>query len=321
MKLSVFSPVLGAMTLEESLKYLKGLGVSALELGCGGYPGIKHADAKELVKDKKKITVLKDLFEKYEMEISAISVHGNPVHPNASVATGFQNDFDAACKLAGILNVERIVTFSGCPGDKTSTYPNWVTCPWPEDFTKVLDYQWNEVLIPYWGKAVKNAEDSGVKKICLEMHPGFCVYNPETLLKLRKAVGNMVGANFDPSHLFWQGINPIDAIKFLGDSIYFFHAKDTSINIANTRINGVLDTKHYGDELNRSWIFRTVGYGHNSLDWKEIISMLRLVGYDAAISIEHEDSLMTPKEGLEKAVKFLQDIMIFQTQKDGMWWA
>jgi sugar phosphate isomerase/epimerase len=185
---------------------------------------------------------------------------------------------------------------------------------------KALEYQWNKVLIPYWKKTVAFAKSHGVTRIALEMHPGFCVYNPETLLKLRRAVGPVIGANFDPSHLFWQGIDPVSAIRYLGDAIQYFHAKDTKVDSINAARIGVLDTKHYGDEINRAWVFRSVGYGHDAQVWKDIISALRMVGYDDVISIEHEDSLMSQNEGLMKAVTFLKDVITFE-DRGAMWWA
>ena len=320
MKLSVVSPVLGSLKLPDALDLLKGLGVDALELGCGGYPGTAHADALEIVKDKKKIAALKDLFLKKGMEISALAVHSNPVHPDKAFAAKANAEFEAACVLAGALNVPRVVTFSGCPGDGKSVSPNWVVCPWPGDYTRTLEYQWNDELIPYWKKAAKFAANAGVSHICLEMHPGFCVYTPGTLMRLRKNVGDIICANFDPSHLFWQGIDIVAAIKYLGNAIQYFHAKDTAINKEETAVNGVLDTKSYSDELNRSWIFRTVGYGHGREEWKNIISALRVVGYTGYLSIEHEDSLMTPAEGLKKAVAFMKDVMISDDNKTDAWW-
>lgn len=317
MKLSVFNPVLYSLSLEETLKYLKSLDVSVLELGCGGFPGTKHIDVKELNKDKNKLNDLKSLFDKYEMQIGAISVHGNCIHPNKKQADSDIADLDAAINVASKLNIERIITFSGCPGDKTSQYPNWVTCPWPNDFAELLEWQWQEKLVPFWKNKAKDAVEAKVK-FCFEMHPGFLVYNPETMLKIRSYVGDRVGANFDPSHLIWQGINPVEAIKYLGDAIYYFHAKDTALNKQNININGVLDTKTYTDEINRSWIFRTVGYGDG--DFKAMISMLKMIGYDYVVSIEHEDSLMTPKEGLEKAIAYLKQVLIFDSTKNEAWW-
>lgn len=321
MNLSVMSPVLNQMTLEEALAYLSSLGVDSLELGAGGYPGKAHIDALDYAENPKKIEELKTLLKKYNLKISAIACHGNPIHPNKKLAAEFHNDFVAAMKVAVQLGVDTIVGFSGCPGDcDASQNPNWVTCAWPNEYLDILDYQWNQVLIPYWKKTAKLAEEIGIKKIAFEMHPGFCVYNPSTLLKLRAAVGDIIGANFDPSHLFWQGINPIEAIKALKGAIYHFHAKDTKIDLHNTEVNGVLDTASYGDILNRSWVFRTVGYGHDASVWNDIISTLKAVGYDGAISIEHEDGLMSPKEGLEKAVEFLKNILIYEEAGE-MWWA
>lgn len=321
MKLSVFNPILYDKTLEESLSYLNSLGVRSVEIGAGGYPGTKHVNAAELVNNPEGVKNLKALLQKYGMTISALSCHGNALHPNYEIAKKFNDDFEATVKLAGILGVETVVTFSGCPGDcDNSQYPNWVVCPWPEDFLTILDYQWRK-LISYWKSAVKVANDNGVKHIALEMHPGFNVYNPETLMKLRGTVGDTIGANFDPSHLIWQGINPVEAIRYLGSAIYHFHAKDTRIDERNTAINGVLDTKHYTDELNRSWIFRTVGYGTTDKLWRDMLSMLNAVGYSGAVSIEHEDSLMTPSEGLEKAIKFLQTNMIFHEKPSNISWA
>ena len=176
------------------------------------------------------------------------------------------------------------------------------------------------MLIPYWRETAKLAKEIGINKIAFEMHPGFCVYNPSTLMKLRDAVGDIIGANFDPSHLFWQAINPCEAIKYLKGAIYHFHAKDTNIDKANTEKFGVLDTQSYGDITARSWIFRTVGYGHDKSVWNNIISTLKATGYDGAISIEHEDGLMSAQEGLEKAVAFLKDVIIYENPCD-MWWA
>ena len=321
MKLSVFAVLLADKSLDEACKYLAQSGVQAIEIGCGGFPGKAHCNPEELLKDEKKIQEFKATIDKYGLEIAALSTHGNALHPDKAVAKAFHDDFVNAVLLAEKLGVKRVITFSGCPGgspeDKT---PNWVTCPWPDDFSAILDYQWNEVLIPYWKKTSAWAAEHGIEKIAFGMHPGFCVYNPETMMRLRKAVGPILGANLDPSHLFWQGIDPVYAIRYLGEAIYFFHAKDTKIDEINTKTNGVLDTKHYGDEIHRSWIFRSVGYGHDYQVWKDIVSNLRMVGYDDVMSIEHEDSLMSPGEGLQKAIAILKETMAFE-DRGGMWWA
>ena len=321
MKLSVFAVLLQDKSFDEACRILSSMGVQALEIGCGGFPGKAHCDAADFLANPAKITAMQDTLKKYNLEIAALSTHGNAVHPDKAVAKVFHDDFENAVRLAEKMNVETVVTFSGCPGgspeDKT---PNWVTCPWPDDFSRILEYQWNDVLIPYWEREAQFAKDHGINRVAFEMHPGFCVYNPESMLRIRAAVGDVLGANFDPSHLFWQGIDPVAAIRKLGKAIYFFHAKDTKVDEINTSVNGVLDTKHYSDEINRSWIFRSVGYGHNHQVWKDMMSALRMVGYDGAISIEHEDSLMSVPEGLKKAVDMLKDVMLFDGL-GGMWWA
>ncbi len=322
MKLCVLANLYGAKSLDETLSILKGLGVEAVEIGCGGYPGKAHCDPEVLLNDDKALAEWLGLFKKYDIELAALSCHGNPVHPDAAIAASYDKDFRNACLLAEKVGVDTIITFSGCPGDQPGAkYPNWVTCPWPEDFLAILEYQWNDVLIPYWKEAAAFAEAHGVKHIALELHPGFCCYNPETLLKLRAAVGPVIGANFDPSHLVWQGIEPAAAIRMLGDAIYHVHAKDTKIDKINTAKIGVLDTKHYGDEINRAWVFRTVGYGHDSVFWKDLVDNLRLVGYDRVLSIEHEDSLMSIDEGLSKAVTFLKDVIMHDPKPTTMSWA
>ncbi len=321
MRLSVLTVPLYGLSFEEAIIKLKKMGVESLEVGAGGYPGDTHLHTKVLLENENKVQEIKAMLKKHEIDIAALACHGNPVHPNKEIADQFHQQFKAAILLAEKLGVETIVGFSGCPGDcETSKKPNWVTCPWPEDFGEILEYQWNDVLIPYWKDMAAFAQAHGVKKIALEMHPGFCVYNPATLLRLREAVGDVIGANFDPSHLYWQGMNPVESIKVLKGAIYHFHAKDTKIDQHNTAVNGVLDNRHYGDVLNRSWVFRTVGYGHSQMEWNDMISTLHATGYQGVISIEHEDGLMSIDEGLKKAVDFLKKIIICECP-DNMWWA
>lgn len=330
MKLSVLANLYGAFPLDETLAKLTALGVHTVEIGAGGYPGKAHCNPAELLADPAKLAAWKAAFEKYDVNVCALAAHGNPVHPDKAIAESFDRDFREAVLLAEQIGVDTVITFAGCPGDAPGAkYPNWVTCPWPEDFLAILEYQWNEVLIPYWVETAKFALEHKVTHIAFEMHPGFCVYNPETLLKLRRAVGaiageevgNVLGANFDPSHLVWQGMDPVAAIRELAGCIYHVHAKDTKVDTYNTAKNGVLDTKHYGDEIHRAWVFRTVGYGNGESYWRDLVSNLRLCGYDRVLSIEHEDSVMTIDEGLRKAVTFLRDIIIEEPKPTTMSWA
>lgn len=320
MKLGVLTVLYQDRPLESVLDLLTKMGVQAVELGSGGYPGTAHANPEILLKDPAAVKALRDSVEKRGLMISALSCHGNPLHPDKDVAAEYDRSYRDTVRLASELEVGVVNLFSGCPGDSDDAkYPNWVTCAWPPDFTDLLQWQWDEKVIPYWQEAGEFAEKAGIK-LAFEMHPGFVVYNPETLLRLRDAVGPVIGANYDPSHLYWQGIDPVASIRALAGAIHHVHAKDTYVDPQNTAVNGVLDTKPYSDMLNRSWSFRTVGYGHDKFSWRAMISTLRMVGYDYVMSIEHEDALASVDEGLARAVSFLQDVLLVEQPAD-MWWA
>jgi len=318
MKVGVFTALLANFSLEKVLEKLKSLNVFTVELGTGNYPGDPHCKL-SMLNNRQELKEFKQKLESNGFTISALSCHGNPLHPNPSIAKAYQETSKRTVRLAEKLGVPVVIDFSGCPGDsEKGKYPNWVTCPWPPEYLDVLAWQWDRKVIPYWTRHAQFAKDHGVK-IAIEMHPGFVVYSPETLLKLRHEVGNTVGCNYDPSHMFWQSIDPIKAIRVLGDSIFHVHAKDTQIYDSNLPKTGVLDTKKYTDERNRSWIFRSVGYGHAYGWWKEFISTLRMYGYDYVLSIEHEDSLMSPDEGLTKGADFLNAIII-KDRPTAAWW-
>lgn len=318
MKVGVFTPLLSQIPLEDVLKKLKALDIHTVELGTGNYPGNAHCNL-EMLEDAAALEHFRGTLEKHGVSISALSCHGNALHPNRERARQAHETRLRTILLAERLGVKTVVDFSGCPGDSpTATQPNWVTCPWPPDYLEVLEWQWKQVAEPHWREQAKFAADHGVR-IAIEIHPGFLVYNPETMLRLHEITGASVGANFDPSHMFWQNIDPIAAIPLLAETIYHVHAKDTQMYPANLERTGVLDTKPYTDERRRSWMFRTCGYGHSAEWWKEFVSTLRLYGYDGVLSIEHEDSLMSPEEGLSKAAKFLQEIVI-QQPATAAWW-
>lgn len=322
MKVGVFAVLLSDLPFEEALDYIKAAGCDAVEIGTGAYPGGAHCPLDELVGDKAKAQAWAKKVTDRGLTISALSCHGNPIHPDAAIAKEHDAIFRKTIDLAGMLGIETVVNFSGCPGDAPGAkYPNWVTCPWPPDFGDILDYQWNTVAIPYW-KEINGILKAKNVRVGLEMHPGFIVYNTETALRLRLACGEQIGVNFDPSHLFWQGMDPVYSLRKLGDAgaIFHFHAKDCKIDEINTKTNGVLDTKNYApDEIKRSWIFRTIGYGHDTQIWKDMVSTLRLIGYDGALSIEHEDSLMSSREGLAKAIAFLKDVVISEQAGPAYW--
>jgi len=320
MRLGLFTVLFSDKPFGEALDYVAELGLDSVEIGTGNYPGGAHCPLDELVASKTKALAWKKQITDRGLVLEALSCHGNSLHPDKKIGKAHHNVRRKTIKLARLLDVKTVVDFAGCPGDSpTAKKPNWVTCPWPGDFTEILNWQWDKVVIPYWKREAKFAKDNGVR-IAFEAHPGFVVYNPETVLRLRGACGESLGCNFDPSHFFWQGIDPIAAVKADGECLYHVHAKDTRIDPRNSALNGNLDTKSYGDIGGRSWIFRTVGFGHGEGFWRDFVSVLRTVGYDGVLSIEHEDALMSSKEGFEKAVAVLKPLILREGLAK-MWWA
>jgi len=318
MRIGVFTALLSKLSLDQVLDKLEALDIHTVELGTGNYPGDPHCPL-SMLNDRAALREFQQKLKDRGVSISALSSHGNPLHPNPAIARAYQETSRKTVRLAERLGVSVVIDFSGCPGDSNSAkYPNWVTCPWPPEYLDLLQWQWEKKVEPYWIRHAQFAKDHGVK-IAIEMHPGFVVYSPETLLKLRAITGPVLGCNYDPSHMFWQDIDPIQAIRILGDSIFHVHAKDTQLYTANLSRAGVLDTKKYTDERNRSWIFRTVGYGHTQGWWKEFISTLRMYAYDYVLSIEHEDSILSPEEGLAKAAVFLNEIVIKDPPAKAWW--
>jgi len=322
MKLGVFTVLFGDRPLEAALDRIAAAGLDCVEIGTGNYPGFAHCRPEELLADDAALKQFQHAISSRGLEISALSCHGNPLHPRPEVARANHEVFERTLKLAQALGVGRVNLFSGCPGDSdTARFPNWVTCAWPNEYGELLEWQWSQKVIPYWREQASLAQQHGVR-LGFEMHPGFVVYNPATLLRLRDACGEAIGANLDPSHLFWQGIDIEAAVAELGKAgaIFHTHAKDTAIHTRNAGLNGVLDTVPLGDVGRRSWVFRTVGYGHGELDWRRILIALRLAGYDDVLSIEHEDALLSIEEGFSKGVAFLRSVMPSEPALSSAWW-
>jgi len=319
MKLGVMMNCFIKDSWKVAVKKAKDAGLRAVEPAAGGYLGNTHCNPEQLLKDESALKQFVDTYKSQELEISALAVHGNPLNPDQNIASEHTNVIVNGMKLAEKIGVTIINGFAGCPGaGEDAKYPNWITCPWPPFFGEAVKWQWEKKIIPFWREMAKRLRDSGVK-LALEMHPGDAVYNPETLLMLRDEIGDVVACNFDPSHIFWQGVDPLLAIKRLGEAIVHVHAKDVVIEEDIIRWRGNIDWKPQSDILNRAWTFRTLGYGHDRLWWKKFISTLKLVGYDGVLSIEYEDPLMSADEGLNKAVTFMNDVLIFEEAGEMHW--
>ncbi len=308
-RLCLVTDSLGNMSFIEMLAASASLGYESLEFACGNWSKAPHIDLDELLESELKRDKFVSAVKGEGLEIEALNCSGNQLAPNEE-GRAHQVVVEKTFRLAEMLGVKTIVMMSGLPGGgPKDTIPNWITTSWPPLTTEVLNWQWNEIAFPYWEKTVKQAKEHGIEKIALENHGCQLVYNPQTLIKLRNQVGEMVGMNLDPSHLFWMGGDPILAARHLGAAIYHIHAKDVRIERGFVGTDGVLDTRTIDRFFERSWNYVALGYGHDVHWWSEFFTVVRMMGYDGPISLENEDLSMDQLTSVKKSTKVLQEAM------------
>jgi sugar phosphate isomerase/epimerase len=308
MKIGLVTDSLAHLPLPALLDAAAAMGITMLEFGCGNWSRAPHLDLDALLASGEARRQFMAGLMARNLSLSALNCSGNPLHPGESGAR-HREITTKTIRLAGLLGVPRVVMMSGLPGggpnDETA---NWITTAWPPETATALAWQWEARILPYWTGLVAEAMGEGVERLCLELHGHQAVYNVATLQRLRAAVGPVVGANFDPSHLMWMGADPIAAVRALGGAIHHVHAKDTRIDTANAAVNSVIDTTPMGDLRARSWGYVTLGIGHGESWWREFCIALRLAGYDDVLSIEHEDMLLPPDEGVRRSVALLRAV-------------
>lgn len=307
MKLGFVSDSLGGMSLENMLDNAARLGVSGVEVNTCGWSTAPHFSLPAMLGNAEKQTQFKAAFAERGLEIISLNANGNPLHPtDPSQGQGLKDTI----RVAGEMGIKTVCTMSGLPaGSANDTMPNWVVSSWPPETQEVLRYQWEEKLLPFWTEIAALAKENGVERIALELHGNQCVYNVPSLWKLREAVGPVIGANLDPSHLFWMGADPLAAAEALSGAIYHVHAKDTMLNAPVQATTSLLENGSLMDIPARSWSYITLGFGHGEEWWRQFCYRLKMAGYDGWLSIEHEDVLLNSLEGLEKSVALLQGVM------------
>ena len=307
MRLGFVSDSLGTQTIAQMLDNAARLQVSGVEVNTGGWSTAPHLDLKAMLGSAAARQAFLAQFSARGLEVAALNANGNPLHPTDKAQSACLKD---TIRLAGEMGIKTVCTMSGLPaGAPGDVMPNWVVASWPPETQKILNYQWNDVLVPYWTEIASLAKSCGVERIALELHGNQCVYNVPTLLRLRNAVGPVVGANLDPSHLFWMGADPLAAIDALGEALYHVHAKDTLLNAPVQATTSLLENGSLTDIPSRAWSYITLGYGHDEQWWRQFCYRLLMVGYDRWLSIEHEDVLLNSLEGLEKSVHLLKQVM------------
>jgi len=308
MKIGMITDSLPDTGFDAMLEVAARLGMDMLEFGCGNWSTAPHLQLDRLLGDDSARRDLRARLADHDIEISALNCSGNPLHPG-EVGQRHDDVTRKTIRLARLLEVERVVMMSGCPGAPGDRHANWITTEWPPEVRAILRWQWDDVLIPYWRDLVAYTEDQGVNRLCLELHGFQNVYNVATLRRLRDAVGETVGANLDPSHLMWMGADPLAAACALGGAVYYVHAKDTRVDPNLAGVNGVIDTTPGSAFESRAWNFVTLGRGHGEQWWRAFVAVLRSVGYDDVLSIEHEDPAQDALHGVEESVAFLRRVI------------
>tara|TARA_B100001146_G_scaffold214831_1_gene216514 strand:+ start:117 stop:1148 length:1032 start_codon:yes stop_codon:yes gene_type:complete len=311
MEVGLVTDVFADKDLDGLLKTCTDLRLKQLEFSCGNYTGGKFFNVDKMLNDSKHRDEIIAKIKDHNFKISALSCHGNPIAPGPY---GKQHDeiTRKTIKLASVLKIDKIICLSGCAGGPGDSNPNWIVTAWPPEKGKILEWQWNEVLVPYWKDVANYAENLGVK-ICFELHGGDMVYNVPTTHRIRDQASKNIGANFDPSHLIWMGGDPVQMVKNLGEAVFYVHIKDVKIDPVQKSLNTLLDTTWFADVNGRSWNFCIPGHGHDERWWSEFLLALRSIGYEDVLSIEHEDCSLGRNEGMRLTIEFLERILINET--------
>lgn len=307
MRIGFVSDSLGGLAFDDMMDQAARIGVDGVEVNTGGWSAAPHFDLERMKASADARRDFRRAFESRRLDIVSLNANGNPTHPTDARQGQCLKD---TIRLAGEMGIKTVCTMSGLPGGaRGDRMPNWVVASWPPETRAILDYQWNEVLIPFWTEVAALARSSGVERIALELHGNQCVYNVPALLRLREAVGPIVGANLDPSHLFWMGADPLVAAEQIGGATYHVHAKDTLLNGRVQATTSLLESGGLTDIPARSWSYVTLGFGHDEKWWRQFCYRLRMGGYDGWLSIEHEDMILNSLEGLEKSVALLRAVV------------
>jgi sugar phosphate isomerase/epimerase len=307
MKLGFVSDSLGSIPFANMLDHAVRMGVQGVEVNTGGWSTAPHFNLTEMKRSVEARRAFLAAFADRGLEVIALNANGNPLHPTDRAQGDCLRD---TIRLAGEMGIRTVCTMSGLPaGQDGDLTPNWVVSSWPPETQEILRYQWEERLPPFWTEIVALATSCGVERIALELHGNQCVYNVPSLLKLRQMVGPVIGANLDPSHLFWMGADPLMAAETLGEAVYHVHAKDTFLNAPKQAVTGLLENGSLMDIRNRSWSYITLGFGHGEEWWRQFCYRLKMGSYDGWLSVEHEDVMLNSLEGLEKSVALLQGVV------------
>lgn len=307
---------------EEGLDFAQKQGVEMIEIACLGEASRKYCDLPKLLSDPEALKRWKGALDDHGFTISAYSAHGNGLSPDPAEARQYSEHFRRVCRLAEATGVDLLTLNAGSPpGAPGDSCPCWVVDPTNARNRAILRWQWEERVIPFWREHAAVARDHGCR-LAFEPWIGDIVHTPVTVMKLREAIGPIVGCNLDPSHLFVQHIDVLETIAYLGDRLLHVHIKDTRMEPRNLKLQGLLDTTQTpSNPEKRSWTFNLIGWGHDRRFWRDFITTLRFIGYEGALSVEMECDYMDVREGLEKSIQFLKPLVMGPPPGKGTgWW-
>jgi sugar phosphate isomerase/epimerase len=311
-RVGLFTDGLAHLDRREAIAWCAERGIHDLEMGVGTWSPRPHLELASLLAERDQRDRLQAELREHGSALSCVNAAGNPLHPHAASRKEAQDALRGAIELASLLGVETVVTMSGCPGgrgegDSTGVFAvSWICC----DDEPLWEWQFRERVVPFWSDLSTWAAYAapGVR-ICLELHPGVTIFGNESFRRLRAEVGENVGINLDPSHFWWQGVDPLSVIEQHADAIGFAHGKDTLLHADRIRAHGVLDARYPVDPETAPWHFVAVGDGRPEEEWRALLAALRSSGYDGVVSIEHEDPRMSAEASIEASAATLRSVL------------
>ena len=315
MRVGLFTDGLAHLGRREALGWCAERGIEDLEMGVGTWSPRPHLDLPRLLAEPAERDRLQGELREHGQRLACVNAAGNPLTPARTGRGEAQAALRGAIELAALLEVDTVVTMSGCPGgrggsDSTGVFAvSWLCC----DDEPLWEWQFREHVAPFWRElsAWAGSAAPGVR-ICLELHPGLTIFGAESFARLRAEVGPNIGINLDPSHFWWQGVDPLAIVEQHGDAIGFAHGKDTLLHRDRIRVHGLLDARYPIDPDTASWHFTAVGGGRPLSEWWALLAALRAGGYDGVVSIEHEDPTLTAEASIEASATALREALAWR---------
>jgi sugar phosphate isomerase/epimerase len=305
------------LPLEEVARRAAEWGYDGLELACSG----QHLDVWRAAEDPSYLADRKRILDEHGLQLHAISNHltgqavcDDPIdfRHRAIVRDRVWGDGDAegvrqraadelrlTARVARALDVDTVVGFTG-----SKIWPYVAMFPPVPDSVIEAGY---EDFAARWNPILDVFDDEGVR-FALEVHPSEIAYDHWTSVRALEAVDHheAFGFNWDPSHMLWQGIDPVSFITDFADRIIHVDCKDTRMHRRNGR-NGILSSHLPWGDPRRAWDF--VSTGHGDVPWEDAFRAFRAIGYQGPISVEWEDAGTDRFHGAAEAVDFVRSLL------------